>query len=67
MIYRFIESEAAQVDDAYFAALAEDFDLGRTRGIDATLAQFNLDAIILPTDALAPLPAAIAGYPLITG
>lgn len=63
---QFIESEAAQVDDAYFAALAEDFDLGRTRGIDATLAQFNLDAIILPTDALAPLPAAIAGYPLIT-
>ncbi|KAG1837829.1 amidase signature domain-containing protein [Suillus subluteus] len=54
------------VDDAYFAALAKDFDLGRTRGIDATLAQFNLDAIILPTDALAPLPAAIAGYPLIS-
>ncbi|KAG1854019.1 hypothetical protein F4604DRAFT_1686207 [Suillus subluteus] len=63
---QFIESEAAQVDDAYFAALAKDFDLGRTRGIDATLAQFNLDAIILPTDALAPLPAAIAGYPLIS-
>ncbi|KAG1740449.1 amidase signature domain-containing protein [Suillus paluster] len=61
-----IKSEATQVDDAYFSALAEDFDLGRTRGIDATLAQFNLDAIVLPTDALAPKPAAIAGYPLIS-
>ncbi|KAG2134791.1 amidase signature domain-containing protein [Suillus clintonianus] len=63
---QFIQSEAAQVDDAYLAALAEDFDLGRTRGIDATLTQFDLDAIILPTDALAWKPAAIAGYPLIS-
>ncbi|KAG2076379.1 amidase signature enzyme [Suillus decipiens] len=63
---QFIKSEAAQVDDAYFAALAKDFDLGRTRGIDGTLAQFNLDAIILPTDARASVPAAIAGYPLIS-
>ncbi|KAG1888408.1 amidase signature domain-containing protein, partial [Suillus subluteus] len=59
-------TDQSQLTDAYFAALAKDFDLGRTRGIDATLVQFNLDAIILPTDALAPLPAAIAGYPLIS-
>ncbi|KAG2754313.1 amidase signature enzyme [Suillus brevipes Sb2] len=32
-----IQSGAAQVDDAYLSALAEDFDLGRTRGIDATV------------------------------
>jgi amidase len=63
---QFIQSEAAQVDDAYFSALAEDFDLGRTRGIDATLAQFNLDAIIIPTEGNAPGLAAIAGYPLIS-
>ncbi|KAG1740450.1 amidase signature domain-containing protein [Suillus paluster] len=63
---RLIESEATQVDDAYFAALAENFDLGRTRGIDATLTQFNLDAIILPTDGPAAGPAGIAGYPLIS-
>lgn len=63
---QFIQSEAAPVDDAYFAALAKDFDLGRTRGIDAVLSQFNLDAIILPTDAQAHLPAAIAGCPLIS-
>lgn len=54
------------MDDAYLSALAEDFDLGRTRGIDATLTQFNLDAIILPTDALAWKVTAIAGYPLIS-
>ncbi|KAG2366491.1 amidase signature domain-containing protein [Suillus spraguei] len=64
---RFIEAEGTQVDDAYFAALAQNFDLGRTRGIDATLARFNLDAIILPTDVLEPKPTAIAGYPLISG
>ncbi|KAG0699098.1 amidase signature domain-containing protein [Suillus ampliporus] len=63
---RFMEAAATQVDDAYFAALAQDFDLGRTRGIDATLAQFNLDAILLPTDVLEPKPTAIAGYPLVS-
>ncbi|KAG1867496.1 amidase signature enzyme [Suillus tomentosus] len=62
---QFKQSEASQVDDAYFSALAEEFDLGRTRGIDATLAQFNLDAIILPTED-ASTPTAIAGYPLIS-
>jgi amidase len=66
MISRFIQSEATQVDDAYLSARVEDFDLGRTRGIDATLAQFSLDAIILPTDGHAPGLAAIAGYPLIS-
>lgn len=63
---RFTDAEDAQLDDAYFAALAQNFELGRTRGIDATLAKFNLDAIILPTDVLEPKPTAIAGYPLIS-
>lgn len=47
---RFIESENTTVNAAYFAALAADADLGRTRGIDGTLKKFNLDAILLPTD-----------------
>ncbi|KAG1769784.1 amidase signature domain-containing protein [Suillus occidentalis] len=64
---RFTDAEDVQLDDAYFAALAQNFELGRTRGIDATLAKFNLDAIILPTDVLEPKPTAIAGYPLISG
>ncbi|KAG1888412.1 amidase signature domain-containing protein [Suillus subluteus] len=63
---RFIDAEATEKNDAYYAALAEDFDLGRRRGIDATLQKFNLDAIILPTDGIASQPAAISGYPIIS-
>ncbi|KAH7930964.1 amidase signature enzyme [Leucogyrophana mollusca] len=62
---QFITSEKTTVDDAYYAALADDLDLGRTRGIDATLKKYNLDAIILPTD-WASTPPAIAGYPAVT-
>lgn len=47
---RFIAAEATTVNDTFRAALAADEDLGRTRGIDATLHKFNLDAILLPTD-----------------
>ncbi|VDB86848.1 unnamed protein product [Peniophora sp. CBMAI 1063] len=62
----FIESENTTVDAAFFAALAADADLGRTRGIDGTLKKFNLDAILLPTDGFTSGPAAIAGYPIVT-
>lgn len=65
-ISRFIASENTTIDDGYFAALAADKDLGQTRGIDATLKMFNLDALLLPT-AGASGPAAIAGYPIVTG
>ena len=40
------------MDAAYFAALAADKDLGQTRGIDGTLKEFNLDAILLPTNGM---------------
>ena len=63
---RFIASENTTVDQAYFDALAADKDLGQTRGIDAILKMFNLDALILPTSGAAG-PAAIAGYPIVTG
>ncbi|KAN0133131.1 Amidase signature domain containing protein [Lactarius tabidus] len=53
-------------DATYFAALAADNDLGRTRGIDATLAKFEVDAIVLPTDGFTSTVAAIAGYPVVT-
>ncbi|GJE93160.1 amidase signature enzyme [Phanerochaete sordida] len=61
----FIASENTTVDQAYFDALAADKDLGQTRGIDATLKMFNLDALILPSSG-SPGPAAIAGYPIVT-
>ena len=38
------------MDDAYRTALAADYELGRSGGIDATLRKFELDALILPTD-----------------
>ncbi|KAG1867539.1 amidase signature domain-containing protein [Suillus tomentosus] len=63
---RLIAAEATEKNDAYYAALAEDFDLGRRRGVDATLQKFKLDAIILPTDGTASTPAAISGYPIIS-
>ncbi|CAL1710138.1 unnamed protein product [Somion occarium] len=61
----FIASENTTVNQAYFDALAADKDIGQTRGIDATLEMFNLDALLLPTSG-ASGPAAIAGYPIVT-
>ncbi|ETW77517.1 hypothetical protein HETIRDRAFT_10776, partial [Heterobasidion irregulare TC 32-1] len=46
----FLAAENTTVDAVYFAALAADHALGRTRGIDGALKKFALDAIILPTD-----------------
>ncbi|KAF8511980.1 amidase signature enzyme [Gautieria morchelliformis] len=63
---QFTASQATEVNASYFEALAIDEDLGRTRGIDATLQKFNLDALLLPTNAFTSTPAAIAGYPVIT-
>lgn len=51
---------------AYINAVATNIDLGRTRGIDATLKKYNLDALIAPADGYTSTPAAIAGYPMIT-
>jgi len=40
-------------------------DITRTRGIDGALTQFNLTALVLPSDT-GSYPAAAAGYPVIT-
>ncbi|THU98508.1 amidase signature enzyme [Dendrothele bispora CBS 962.96] len=62
-----IESEATTGFNAtYFQALAFDHELGRNRGIDAALKQFNLDALLLPSSGLTTVPAAVAGYPIVT-
>jgi amidase len=53
-----VESEATTGFNAtYFAALAADRDLGRTRGIDAALKQFDLDALVLPAPGFTTVPA----------
>ncbi|KAI8988989.1 amidase signature enzyme [Trametes punicea] len=61
----FLASENTTVNQAFSDAVAADKDLGATHGIDATLRQFDLDALLMPS-AVAPGPAAIAGYPIIT-
>ncbi|EJD01995.1 amidase signature enzyme [Fomitiporia mediterranea MF3/22] len=62
-----IESEATNgFSSTYFQSLAFDKDLGATRGIDAVLQAHNLDALILPAPGFTTVPAAIAGYPIVT-
>jgi amidase len=41
-------AEPMEVNDAYQKALATNHDIGATRGIDAVLKQYNLDALVLP-------------------
>jgi amidase len=68
-------------DTAYLDALATNHRLARDQGIDATLAKYELDAIVAPSGAPACLidwvrgdqrsggsssPAAVAGYPNLT-
>ncbi|KIJ33549.1 hypothetical protein M422DRAFT_183207 [Sphaerobolus stellatus SS14] len=53
-------------DEVYWAAVANNHDLGRTRGIDAVLKEYSLDALVLPTLGFSSTPAAIAGYPIVT-
>lgn len=66
LVPSFISAENTTVDQAFFDALAVDKDLGATRGIDAALKAFALDALILPTN-IASTPPAIAGYPIVIG
>ncbi|KAF8148427.1 amidase signature enzyme [Crassisporium funariophilum] len=62
-----IESEATTGRNAtFFHALAFNKDLGATRGIDAALKAHKLDALVLPAPGFTTVPAAIAGYPIVT-
>jgi amidase len=75
------EAKGPLTDQAYLDALASNFRLSRDEGIDAVMAQHNLDAIVAPTSAPAATidqvngdrrlggsstPAALAGYPLLS-
>ena len=48
---------------AYFQSLAFDKELGATRGIDAALQAFNLDALVLPAGGLTTVPAGESWFP----
>ncbi|OSX56752.1 hypothetical protein POSPLADRAFT_1050447 [Postia placenta MAD-698-R-SB12] len=59
------ESDLAKQDATYWHALLHDYEMGREKGIDGALKQYNLDAILMPTSK-ASRPAAVAGYPVIS-
>lgn len=81
----FLQAQAVDLNDpatiaAYQAALDNDHHLGRDQGIDAALQQFNLDALVAPTNAVpwkidlldgdhdlggSSTPTSLAGYPAI--
>ncbi|PPQ74261.1 hypothetical protein CVT26_004453 [Gymnopilus dilepis] len=66
---RLIASEAtAGRNQDFLDSLAADKDLGATRGIDAALKAYDLDALVLPAIGKSTTPAgkSIAGYPMIT-
>lgn len=80
-LMRMAVAKGPLTDEPYLQALATNHRLARTEGIDATLAQNSLDAIVEPsggpawlTDYIAgdhytggtSTPAAVAGYPSIT-
>ncbi len=75
------QAKGPLTDEAYIKALATNHRLGRNEGIDAVLAEYQLDALIEPSGGPAWLtdhvngdhytggksaPAAVAGYPSIT-
>ncbi|KIK52738.1 hypothetical protein GYMLUDRAFT_179802 [Collybiopsis luxurians FD-317 M1] len=59
----FLEAEATTgMTAAYFQSLAFDKELGATRGIDAALQSFHLDALVLPAGGLTTVPAVPLGF-----
>ena len=81
-----LQAQAVDLTDpatiaAYEAAIANNQRLGRDEGIDAVLQEFNLDALVAPTNAVpwkidlldgdhhlgsSSTPTSLAGYPAIT-
>ena len=68
MLHRFLVAQNTTnlQDPRYINALKSNIDIGKIRGIDATLRKYNLDALIAPSEGLTSTPAALAGYPIIT-
>ncbi|CAE6508490.1 unnamed protein product [Rhizoctonia solani] len=65
---RLIFSELTQgYNSSYHEILRQNQILARDRGIDATLKTYGLDALLLPSNLNTTLPAAIAGYPMVSG
>jgi len=80
-IFELAQEKGPLTEDAYLKALTHCRDMSREKGIDATIRQHRLDAIVAPTGGPAwktdlvtgdhfiggsSEPAAVAGYPSIT-
>ncbi|CAE6518857.1 unnamed protein product [Rhizoctonia solani] len=61
-----LSDETTGYNSTYHEVLRRKYILGRDKGIDAALETHNLDALLLPSDGDATIPAAIAGYPIVT-
>ncbi|KAF9525290.1 amidase signature enzyme [Crepidotus variabilis] len=62
-----INSEATTGrNSTYYKVLEHNIQAGSGKGIDAALSRYQLDALIAPAVGWLTLPAAVAGYPIIT-
>ncbi|KAH7334021.1 amidase signature enzyme [Rhizoctonia solani] len=53
-------------NSTYHKVLHQNHIISRDRGIDAALKAYSLDALLLPSNLHTALPAALAGYPMVT-
>ncbi|KAJ7176038.1 amidase signature enzyme [Mycena crocata] len=59
-------AEKKEMDDEYKKAIDTNHELGATKGIDAVLKQYNLDALVLPENSFMYSLAGMVGYPIVT-
>ncbi|KAF8143819.1 amidase signature enzyme [Mycena galopus ATCC 62051] len=59
-------AEPTQINDTYLQAVQTDIELGGSKGIDAVLQQYNLDALVLPVSSFMYELAGFVGYPIVT-
>ncbi|KEP47043.1 glutamyl-tRNA amidotransferase subunit A [Rhizoctonia solani 123E] len=63
----FIDSQSTKgYNSTYYSILRSSYEAGRQQGIDYALEHYGLDALVLPSNALAQVIASLAGYPMLT-
>ncbi|KAH9171824.1 amidase signature domain-containing protein [Lactarius sanguifluus] len=64
LIEPYYSSQSKSINDEYYQTIERNHILARTNGIDATLKEFDLDAMILPTDGeVPPYPSGYSRIP----
>ncbi|KAF7365550.1 Amidase domain-containing protein [Mycena venus] len=59
-------AEDTQQNDTYLQAVETNHELGGSKGIDAVLKQYNLDALVMPENSFMYELAGYVGYPIVT-